>query len=255
MSLKAGHLLLDLQGVLYQEGAVLEGAVEALAALRRRGLALRFLTNTTTRSRRDIARRMGRMGFEATSDEVITPAVAAGGVLKAMGARAIHLAADPDLAADLRGFDLVDRDPDAVVLGDLHRDFTFDRINGLFRMLDGGARLVALHRNRVCIRDGTIGLDLGPFVAALEYATGRSAVIVGKPSETFFAMALAELGADAADTVMVGDDITSDIAGARAAGLRTVQVRTGKYRPADDDAEVQPDLRIDSIAELSAALF
>ena len=194
------------------------------------------------------------MPVEATPKEVITPAAAASGVLKEMGARAIHLAADPDLAADLHGFDLVDENPHAVVLGDLHRDFTFDRLNALFRMLDGGARLVALQRNRGCIRDGAIALDLGPFVAALEYANGQDAIVVGKPSDAFFAMALEELGADAADTVMVGDDITSDIAGAHAAGLRTIQVRTGKYRSADDEAEIQPDLRIDSIADLPSAL-
>lgn len=254
MSLKATNLLLDLQGVLYQEGEVFPDAVATLERLRARGLGLRFLTNTTTRSRAAIAARMVAMGFAVEAQEVITPTVAAGGVLREAGAQRIHLAADPALGEDLQSFTLVDERPDAVVLGDLQDAFTFARLNALFAMLDGGATLVALHRNRVCIRDGALGLDLGPFVAALEYATARKASVVGKPAPAFFSMALAELGADPGDTLMVGDDIESDIAGAHACGLGTVQVRTGKFRDADEAASVQPDLRIDCFADLPGVL-
>ncbi len=248
------NVLLDLQGVLYQEGEVFEGAIEALAKLRSAGLGLRFLTNTTTRSCRAIAARMRAMGFEVDDDHVFTPSAAARGVLRRQGARRVHLAATGALAEDFDGFDLVDGAPDAVVLGDLHRNFTWDRLNGVFAMLRQGADLIALHRNRYCVRDGELGLDLGPFVAALEHATGREATVVGKPSAAFFAMALADLGAEAATTVMVGDDIESDIAGAAAAGLRTIQVRTGKFTSADEQASAQPDLRIAAFADLPVVL-
>ncbi len=254
MRLAADNLLLDLQGVLYQEGEVFPDAPETLQRLRDAGLGLRFLTNTTTRTRSAIAERMAGMGFAVDVEEVITPAVAARHVLEQAGLDRVHLAADAALAEDLQGFELVEEDPQAVILGDLQEGFTFARLNGLFAMLDGGARLIALHRNRVCIRDGAMGLDLGPFVAALEYATGREATIVGKPSRAFFAMALDALGAQAGNTVMVGDDIESDIAGAHGCGLKTVQVRTGKFRKGDEKAQVQPDCRIDGFADLPAAL-
>ena len=254
MSLTAGNLLLDLQGVLYQEGEVFPGAPDTLQRLRQDGLGLRFLTNTTTRARSAIAERMASMGFGVDVEEVITPAVAAAHVLQKAGLTRVHLAAEPSLAEDLQGLDLVDENPEAVILGDLHEAFTFDRLNGLFTLLEGGARLIALHRNRVCIRDGALGLDLGPFVAALDYATGRQATVVGKPSPDFFAMALDSMGARAGDTVMVGDDIDSDIAGARACGLRTVQVRTGKFRKADEEADTQPDCRINGFADLPEVL-
>ena len=254
MSLAARWLLLDLQGVLYQEGKVLEGAVDALRRLQGAGLGIRYLTNTTTRPRAEIAGRMRAMGFDVEDGHVFTPAAAAIGVLNERGARRIHLAAESTLAEDFAAFELVESRPDAVVMGDLYRDFTWERLDALYAMLRDGARLVALHKNRYCMRDGALGLDLGPFVAALEYAADREAVVVGKPSDAFFAMALADMGAKRVETAMVGDDIGSDIAGGAEAGLITVQVRTGKYSRADDAAPVRPTLRLDRFADLPAAL-
>ncbi|MGI9509553.1 MAG: HAD-IA family hydrolase, partial [Geminicoccaceae bacterium] len=163
----------------------------------------------------------------------------------------IHLAAAPGLAVDLRGFQLVDDHPEAVILGDLHLDFTWHRLNALFQMLEQGSRLVALHKNRYCRRNNGVALDLGPFVAALEYASGITAEIVGKPSPTFFNLALDDLGLTATDVVMVGDDIEADIGGAKAVGMQTIQVETGKFRASDlHHPSIQPDRRITSTAEL-----
>jgi HAD superfamily hydrolase (TIGR01458 family) len=139
-----------------------------------------------------------------------------------------------------------------VVLGDLYREFTWDRLNDLFTMLAAGAPLIALHRNRVSRRASGIALDLGPFVAALEYAADVRAHIVGKPSRQFFDLAVASLDLAPARVLMVGDDIESDIGGALGAGLAAVQVRTGKYRPRDEDhPTATPAGRIDSIADLA----
>lgn len=118
-------------------------------------------------------------------------------------------------------------------------------------MVHAGARLVALHRNRFCRRGAHLALDLGPFVAALEYAAGTEALVVGKPSELFFSAAVADMGLAPETVVMVGDDIESDIGGALGVGLRAVQVKTGKYSPRDDaHPHVQPTNRVASIADL-----
>ncbi len=248
-------LLLDLEGVLYQEDAVIPGAVEAVRTLQGRGLALRGLTNTTTRPRREIAARLAGLGIPLGAEALFTPPVAAARALEAEGLRRIHLAAAPALAEDFAGFEPVDVAPEAVVLGDLYKDFTWDRLNRLFGFLRDGARLIALHKNRVSRRGTEIALDLGPFVAALEYASGREALIVGKPAPAFFELALADLGLGAAAVAMVGDDIEADVGGAQAAGLRGIQVETGKFTAADrDHPRVRPDLRVASIAELPALL-
>lgn len=118
-----------------------------------------------------------------------------------------------------------------------------------------GAVLVTLHKNRYCRREGEIALDLGPFVAALDYAADTQAEIVGKPSKLFFDLALAELGLDAESVAMVGDDIEADIGGAGQAGLTTIQVRTGKFTPKDGEhPSIRPDHLIDSAADLPSLL-
>lgn len=244
-------LLLDLQGVLYQEGKAIPGAVAATRALGQRGLALRYLTNTTTRPRREIVERMRQMGFDVEPEQVFTPALAAARLLGQAGVRRLHLAAPAGLAEDLAGFERVDDRPDAVVMGDLHTDFTFERLDAVFRMLLDGARLVALHRNRFCRRGVDLALDLGPFVAALEYAAETEALVVGKPAQAFFASAVEDMGLERGEVLMVGDDIVADIGGALAAGLRAVQVETGKFSPRDrDHAEIRASGRLTSIAEL-----
>ncbi len=248
-------VLLDLEGVLYQGDAAIKGAIEAVARLDQAGLGLRFLTNTTVRPRGDIVARMRAMGFTLEPGHVFTPVMAAIRLLREAGIGRLHLAAEPRLAEDFGDFELVDAAPGAVVLGDLHRGFDWDRLNALYGMVRDGARLVALHKNRFCRRQGELELDLGPFVAALEYAAGTEAEVVGKPSPTFFAMARADLGTTPGETVMVGDDIEADIGGGQQAGLRAVQVRTGKYSRRDDShPTVTPDARIDTIADLAEAI-
>ena len=244
-------LLLDLEGVLYQEGEVIPGALEAIGAMAESGLTLRFLTNTTVRPRSGIVDRMRAMGFDAEPAQIFTPALAAGHLLSQAGIHRLHLAAPLALAEDFAGFELVGENADAVVIGDLHTDFTWERLDGLFRMVLGGAQLVALHRNRFCRRGGRLSLDLGPFVAALEYATGIDAVVAGKPSQRFFSSAVENMALEPGEVVMVGDDIEADIGGALAAGLRAVQVKTGKYSPRDDrHPRGRPSARLPSIADL-----
>lgn len=248
-------LLLDLEGVLYQGDTVVDGAVEAVRGLEGMGLGLRYLTNTTTRPVAAIARAMAAMGFEVDASAIFTPAAAARRLLERDGVERLHLAAAPGLAEDFAAFELVDEAPEAVVVGDLYRGFDWQRLNEIFAMVLAGARLVALHKNRYCRRQGVLGLDLGPFVAALEYGAGVSAEVVGKPAPAFFELALDGLGLEAGEALMVGDDVDADIGGAQASGLRAVQVRTGKYRPADERRrDVVADAVIDSVNELAALI-
>ena len=250
MQVKA--VLLDLEGVLYEGDRPIAGATAAVDRLHDLGLGLRYLTNTTTTSRAGVAARLDGLGLTLGIDSLFTPLAAASRLLTTWQARRIHLAAPPAAAEDFADFELARKGPvDAVVVGDLYKDFDWDRLNELFGLLRGGARLIALHKNRYCRREAGLGLDVGPFVAALEYAANTEAVVVGKPSADFFQLALDDLGVAASEAVMVGDDIDADIGGAQGAGLTAVQVRTGKYSDSDlAHPTTQPNHRIDSIAEL-----
>jgi HAD superfamily hydrolase (TIGR01458 family) len=246
-------VLLDLDGVLYVEDEPVPGAREAVAALRAAGLALRFVTNTTSKPRRLILERLARLGFDAADDELSTPSALAVRRCRERGrTRALLLVRD-DVKEDFAGLDEAGADADVVIVGDLGEDFGYAVLNRAFARLMDGADLIALQKNRYWMRPDGLALDVGPFVAALEYAARREAYVVGKPSAGFFATILAGLGIGPEDAVMVGDDVETDVGGALGAGLAGILVRTGKFRAdALAAAGVEPTAVIDSIADVPA---
>jgi HAD superfamily hydrolase (TIGR01458 family) len=248
-------LLLDLDGVLYVEDEPVDGAREAVAELRARGLALRFVTNTTSRPRRSILERLNRLGFEVAPDELSTPAALAVAHCIEGGRRRAQLLVRDDVKEDFADLDEVDDGVEAVVVGDLGEAFGYDVLNRAFGHVMDGAELIALQKNRYWLRPEGLALDVGPFVAALEYATRRDAFVVGKPSKDFFATILAGIPLAPEDAAMVGDDVETDVGGALDAGLAGILVRTGKYR--DDalrDSGVEPTAVVDSIADVPALI-
>jgi HAD superfamily hydrolase (TIGR01458 family) len=244
-------MLVDLDGVLYVEDEPLPGAAEAVAALRSAGLGLRFVTNTTARSRAQTLEKLDRLGFDVGSDELVTPAALANRHCEERGHETVALIMNDDVKDDFANLREVGEGPDAVIMGDLGEAFGFPILNRAFRMVMDGAELIALQKNRFWLTDEGLSLDAGPFVAAIEYASGQEAYVVGKPAPAFFEGVLGGLGADAEDAAMVGDDVESDVAGAMNEGLAGILVRTGKYR--EDfvrDSGVQPTATVDSIADV-----
>ena len=142
--------------------------------------------------------------------------------------------------------------PDAVILGDIYKDFNWQKLNTAFEFLSKKeCILIALHKNRYCRRENKIALDLGPFVSALEFASSKKSLVIGKPEKKFFDLSLDSLGFKKKETLMIGDDIISDVGGAKSYGIKAIQVKTGKYQSKDESDEfIQPDLRINSIADL-----
>jgi HAD superfamily hydrolase (TIGR01458 family) len=248
-------VLLDLDGVLYVEDEPVPGAREAVAELRDRGLALRFVTNTTARPRRRILERLERLGFELDPAELTTPAALAVRVCQERGQRRVALVMNEDVKEDFAELEEVDAGAEAVVIGDLGADFGYDILNRAFRQLIDGAELIALQKNRFWMTPDGLSLDVGPFVAALEYAARREALVVGKPARAFFSTILAAIPAEPSAAAMVGDDVESDVGGALAAGLGGVLVRTGKYRAdAVRASGVEPSAIVDSIADVPRLL-
>ena len=231
---KFSSVLLDLGGVVFVGSDPIPGAVEGVDRLKKSGIAIRFLTNTTRQPLRLLREKLQRLGIDASADEVFTPAVAARHRLKA---RVPYLLVHPDLRED---FEPRKGRPDTVVVGDAGATFSYANLNAAFRVLEAGADLRALANNRTFKDgDGALSLDAGPFVAALEFASGRKAEIVGKPSAAFFGAAVDSTGTPPEATVMIGDDVESDVGGALAAGLAGILVRTGKYK-AGDEAKIKP---------------
>lgn len=245
-------VLIDLAGVLHVGDAALPGAVDALRRLRASGLPLRFLTNTTRSPRPAIVALLRRAGFDIAPEEIQTAVHATQQYVHSRW-RAPHYLVHPDIAEEVGASSAV---PDVVVVGDAGPCFSFERMNQAFRLLMEGLPLVAMARNRYFRETDGLTLDMGAYVAALEYATGTRATVVGKPAAPFFLGALAELGAAPADAVLIGDDLRDDVGGAQAAGIAGILVRTGKYRPGDEaDREIRPSLVVDDFAAAVAAIL
>jgi HAD superfamily hydrolase (TIGR01458 family) len=248
-------LLLDLSGVIYVQDEAVPGAAEALGRVRSDGIPIRLVTNTTMRPRSSVLERLERLGVEADPEELITPASLAKRRCADAGYESVSLVVLDELRADLEGLEEQGDSVDAVIVGDLGEGWDYDVLNRAFRQLMDGAALIALQKNRYWETAEGLSLDAGPFVAALEYATGREAEVVGKPSPAFFELALGELGVPADRAAMVGDDVEADVGGAMEAGLAGVLVRTGKYRQdLVADSGIEPTATVDSIADLPQLL-
>jgi HAD superfamily hydrolase (TIGR01458 family) len=243
-------VLLDIDGVLVTSWEPLPGAVETVEWLRENDVPFRLITNTTTHTRSALAETLTKAGIPVSAEEIVTSVVATAEYLRAAHPHArAFLLSDGDAREDLAGIDLVDEDADVVLIGGAYDGFDYPTVNRVFRMLMNGASLVAMHRNMYWRTSEGLQLDGGAYVAGLEEATGRRAVVCGKPSREYFASALSQVGAPAERAAMVGDDIEADVLGAQAVGLTGVLVRTGKFRQEDlERAKPKPDLVIDSIA-------
>jgi len=241
-------VLLDVDGTLLEGDRAIPGAAEAVARIRAARWGLRVTTNTTRRPRRAIAAALDAAGIRVEAREILTPAVLARTRITASGRVRAALLVPNSSKEDFEGVEEDPFCPEWVVLGDLGSEFTFERMNRAFGWLREGATLLALQRNRSWDPgDGRLVLDAGAYVAALEYAAGVVAEVVGKPSREFFDLAVTELGLDPDQVLVVGDDHENDCQGGRAAGCRTALVRTGKGRQAPVAAA---DLVLDSVADL-----
>ena len=252
---KITALLLDLEGTVYQAGRLIENAGEAIAALEARGIRIGYATNTTSRPRSVVARDLAEMGLAVAPERIFTAPRAAREDLLRRGVARCSLLLRETLREDFDGIAFDEQTPQAVVLGDLGDEMTFARLNRAFRHILAGAELVTLARNRYWRAADGLTLDVGAFAAALEYAAGRAARLAGKPAPEFYAWALSELGANASEAAVVGDDLDSDVGGAQKAGMAGILVRTGKFLPEELAASsVRPDALVDSLADLPRLL-
>jgi HAD superfamily hydrolase (TIGR01458 family) len=249
--------LIDIDGVLVVGGRPVEGAVQALELLMEQGYAFRCVSNTTQRSRAALAAQLEDWGFPIPAPLIYTPPCAAIDHILLSGRSRCHLVSTGDIDREFEraGIPLGDHAVDFVIVGDAGDRFTFAALNRAFRLVLDGADLIALERDRYWMGPDGLMLAAGPFVAALEYAAGKSATVMGKPSPRFFAMALADMGLSPGETAMIGDDVVTDIGGAKNCGMTGILVRTGKFRPQTHKAApIRPDFVIDSVARIDTLL-
>lgn len=229
--LSPSALLFDLQGVLIDDRQPLPGAVEVVAEARRRGLLIRFLTNTATRHHQELQSDLRGLGFSTDPAELITAPLAALRWIERKGLRPmvlVHPAIAPMYA------NIANSGPaDCVLLGDARNQLSYANLNAALQLLLQGVPLIGIGRNRRFREGGQWMLDAGAFLAALEYGANCEALIMGKPSAAFYREVTSSLSLTPEECLMLGDDVEADVCGALAAGLQAALVQTGKYRSVD----------------------
>ncbi|WP_281950977.1 TIGR01458 family HAD-type hydrolase [Nitrosophilus kaiyonis] len=241
-------ILLDIGGVLYEGENVIDGAIEALNDLKK-SYKVRFLSNTSRIPPKKLYEKLINMRFDINENEIFTALSAAKLFLKSQNANAFVIATDE--AKEY--FNDLDSEIKYVLVCDAYKNFTYDALNQGFRYLENGAGFLATNINRYFKDSDGLSLDAGGFVKCLEYASSKSAKVLGKPNCEFFNLAIKSMNLKKEEVLMIGDDIESDILGARACWIKTAMVKSGKYKESDL-LKGKPDILIDSIKDLPKIL-
>ena len=243
--------LIDMDGTLYFRGEPCPGAIETVSYLRQEKYQLRFLTNTTAKTPKMLHAQMQALGFDIYEDEIFNATYACLLHLRAQSGASCHFMVDDAVKAFFKEIRIDNDAPDFVVVGDYGEGFDFRTLNHAFRLLVDGAELIALQKGLYWFSPEGIRLDCGAFVTLLEAAAGKTATIMGKPSKTFFKTVLGNLQLAPTDAIVVGDDITTDIVGAERMKMRSVLVKTGKFKPDQlENPVAKPTWMLESISAL-----
>ncbi|XP_064553492.1 haloacid dehalogenase-like hydrolase domain-containing protein 2 isoform X3 [Drosophila montana] len=236
MSIRAA--LIDLSGTLHVEDEPTPDAVVALQRLRSSGIIVKFVTNTTKDSKATLYERLVKIGFQLEAAEIYSSLSAAVAFVSNEKLNPFYLLTN-DARKDFPEEDQ-SRPHDAVVVGLAPNAFDYEHMNKAFNVLlqNKTHKLVAVHQGKYYKRADGLALGPGCFVKGLEYATGSTATLIGKPNSYFFQSALPD-GLRAEECVMIGDDANDDIAGAMQVGLQGILVKTGKFLP-DALAAISP---------------
>jgi len=251
-------ILFDLDGVLYTGENAIDGAADVINWCLDNAIPHLFLTNTTSRPRSALVDKLANFHIRSTPDDFLTPAVAALQWLRRNIDGKIALFIPDATREEFSDFEQCQQNSEqgaqAVIIGDLGEDWDFTTLNRAFRLLMSSpeVKLLALGMTRYWRAEDGLRLDAAPFVKALEHASNRKAIVLGKPSKEFYSSALEKLGCNANETIMIGDDIRGDIEASQSVDIRGLLVKTGKYQDADLELGIKPYDVFDSIADLPA---
>jgi phospholysine phosphohistidine inorganic pyrophosphate phosphatase len=247
-------MIFDIDGVLEYQGRICPGAVETMDGLRKRGIVLRFLTNSTLKSRRSCAEGLRKRGFQVSDEEVITASHATAVYLRELKPRSCWVMLEREGLDEFQEFRQDLEDPEYIVVGDNRSVFDFDHLNLALRLLLNGAKLIGMQSELTDTSLGEPELNVGSWVGMLERASGVTAVYIGKPSPFVFDLTMKTMGLGKSEVVMVGDRVSTDVKGAKGYGIRSALLMAGEFDPRELGGSIEPDFLLESLADVLALL-
>jgi len=252
LSTKTGFLI-DMDGVIYRGHKPIRGAAELIARLLEEEYPFLFLTNNSQRSRRDIQLRLKRMDICVEERHVFTCAMATARFLARQnpGGTAYVIGEGGLLnALHVNGYAVDDLHPDYVIVGE-GKTLNMDMLEKAVTFVNAGARLIATNMDPNCPTERGMRPGCGAIVRAIEAATGRTALALGKPSPITMCEAARELGTPPERTVVIGDTMETDILGGVQLGFSTVLVLSGGTRRSElNEFAYRPTHVVKSIGDL-----
>lgn len=245
----------DLDGVLSvgKEKPRYLGGREVIAKIKAQGKKAFVLTNDSTHIRREIHENLAKMGFNFNQDEILTSSyLTAMHLHDRFGKASFFLVGEEGLRRELEaaGHHPTLEKPDVVVVG-FDRQLSYPKLDHAMRVLREGSMLVGSYGGAVYMSDHGPALSAGPIIKALEYASGKRAVMIGKPSPRMFKLALRRAGEKPNRAVMVGDQLETDLLGACRARVHTILVLTGvETRETIRNSKFKPELVIENVDQL-----
>ena len=243
-------ILFDIDGVLEFQGRAYPGAPELLDSLRRKGIIIRILTNSTLKSRKHCTAKLIQRGFHILEEEVITASYATAKYLKNLNPKSCWVMLNGKGIEAFEGLHFDSDSPEYVVVGDYREGFNFENMNKALKLLLAGSKLIVMIPEKVDHSLGKVELTVGAYGKMLEEAAGIEATWIGKPNKYIFEMTLDTLEIDRKNVLMVGDRVSTDIIGAQRAGIKSVLVKTGEFKECDLDGDVQPDYILDAVRQI-----
>ena len=250
MKEKFHGIIFDIDGVLVFQGKAYPGASEVIDFLREKGIAIRILSNSTLKSRRSCAKQLINIGFNIFESEAITASFATAKYLKSLNPRSCWVMLKGEGLEEFTGFHHDTENPEYIVMGDFREGFNFQNMNKALRLLQNGSKFIVMISEIVDNSMGEVELTVGAYGGMLEEAANVQATYIGKPSRYVFEMALKTMDIEKGKVLMVGDRITTDILGAKNAGIRSALVKKGEFRESDLDSDIKPDYIFDSIEDI-----
>ncbi len=247
-------LIIDIDGVIYCNNAVPPGISGAITILRERGLIVKYLTNDAVSSRYSRAKELNASGLNVDPSDIYTAASLTANFLRLMGSPRTMMLLEGEAIEEFHGIPIVEHDPQIVVVADIFGSYNFAKLNKAFLSIRNGAHFVAMQRNRFCSAGGLPTIDVGFWVAGLEYCTGIQAEVIGKPSVTSYLSICRDVNVKAEQAAMLSDDLSSDLLGAHNAGLTTIHL-TDCSVPSGIKTYTNPDVIVPNLAEFAKLAF
>ena len=251
-------LAIDMDGTVYKGSVPIPGAKEFISALKEHGIPYMFVTNNSSKGRREYYDKLKRMGFDIDMRNVLTSGTAALRFLKdERKGKSVYVIGTESYLEDVMeyGIELDDEDPDIVLLS-FDRELTYEKINKGYMFIKRGAEFIATHPDDLCPTEDDYDVDIGAFIAMYRYLLNKEPLVIGKPNRLLLDMAASEMGIPTDSIAMVGDRLYTDMKMAFDNGLESILVLTGETSMEDlRESPVRPTYILDSVADIMTKVF